>query len=44
MRDFLIKVFGWKGNEGGITIELFSIWHILYILIIAGSIVGGDYY
>lgn len=43
MRDFLIKVFGWKVNEGGITIELFSIWHILYILIIAGSIVGGAF-
>lgn len=43
MRDFLIQVFGWKGSEGGITIELFSIWHFLYIILIAGAIVGGAF-
>ncbi len=39
MRDFLIKVLGWRG-ENGITIELFSIWHFLYIFLIIGAIVG----
>ncbi len=38
MRDILIKIFG--TSDGNITIELFSIWHFLYLILIAGAIVG----
>ena len=41
MRDFLIKVFG--TTELGIEIGLFSIWHFLYIFLIAGAIVGAAF-
>ena len=33
MREFLLKVFQW---EGGPEITLFSIWHIMYIVLIIG--------
>lgn len=39
MTDFLKKIFGWK--VGKISIELFSVWHFLYIFLIVGFIVGG---
>lgn len=41
MTEFLRKIFGWK--VGSVSIELFSIWHFLYILFIAGAIVGGAF-
>lgn len=44
MRDFLIRILGWRINEGGISIELFSIWHFLYIALIAGGIIGLAFY
>lgn len=37
MRDFLIKVLGWK--KGNIEIDLFSIWHFGYIFLIIGLII-----
>ena len=41
MTKFLRNIFGWK--VGKVSIELFSIWHFLYILLIAGAIVGGAF-
>ena len=41
MTKFLRMVFGWK--VGSISIELFSIWHFLYIVLIAGAIVCGAF-
>ncbi len=41
MRDFLIKVLSWK--EGKIEIGLFSIWHFLYLFIIAAAIIGAAF-
>ncbi len=41
MTEFLRKIFGWK--VGRVSIELFSIWHFLYIIFIAGAIVGGAF-
>lgn len=38
MRDFLIRVFGWK--EGNVEINCFDGWHFAYIFIIAGLIIG----
>ena len=40
MNEFLIRVLGWTGEDGGIAIEAFNIWHFLYLLIIAGAITG----
>ena len=40
MNEFLIKVLGWTGEDGGIAIKAFNIWHIIYVLIIAGVITG----
>lgn len=45
MRDFLIRILGWRINAGGgVSIELFSIWHFLYIALIAGGIIGLAFY
>ena len=41
MREFLIKIFG--TTDLGVEIGLFSIWHFLYIIIIAGAIVGAAF-
>ena len=41
MRDFLLKVF--DSNLGGLEINLFDFWHVLYILIILGLTFGGAY-
>ncbi len=41
MRNFLIKIL--SNDEGSIEITLFSIWHFLYIFIIAGAIVGAAF-
>lgn len=41
MRDFLIKIFG--TTNLGVEIGLFSVWHFLYIIIIAGAIVGAGF-
>lgn len=41
MTEFLRKIFGWK--VGSVSIELFSIWHFLYIFLIAGAIIGGAF-
>lgn len=38
MREFLLKLF--STSEGNIEITLFSIWHILYILLIIGGAIG----
>lgn len=38
MKDFLVKLFGTK--TGSIEITLFSIWHILYIVLIVGGSLG----
>ena len=37
MREFLLKMFQW---EGGPEITLFSIWHIMYIVLIVGLTIG----
>lgn len=37
MRDFLLKMFHF---EGGPEITLFSIWHIMYIVLIVGLTIG----
>ena len=37
MREFLLKMFQW---EGGPEITLFSIWHIMYIVLIIGLTIG----
>ena len=37
MRDFMLKLFSWGG---GPEITLFSIWHIMYILLIVGATIG----
>lgn len=41
MRDFMLKLFG--TSEGGVEITLFSIWHIIYIILILGLTIGGAY-
>lgn len=41
MRDILLKLFG--TSEGSIEITLFSIWHILYIVLIIGLTIGGSF-
>ncbi|MCM1404719.1 MAG: YwaF family protein [Prevotella sp.] len=38
MRNFLTKNLGAK--TGRVTIELFSVWHIMYLVLIVGAIVG----
>lgn len=38
MKDFFVKIFG--TSTGSIEITLFSIWHILYILLILGLSLG----
>ena len=40
MNKFLIKVLGWTGEGGKFSIAAFNIWHFLYLLIIAGAIIG----
>lgn len=37
MREFLLKLFQ---NEGGPEITLFSIWHIMYLVVIIGTTIG----
>ena len=37
MGEFLKKIFQ---NEGGPEITLFSIWHIMYIVLIVGLTIG----
>ena len=37
MRNFLVKMFQ---NPGGPEIDLFSIWHIMYIVLIVGLTIG----
>lgn len=41
MRDVLLKLFG--TTEGSVEITLFSIWHILYIVLIVGLTIGGSF-
>ena len=38
MREFLLNLFG--TDEGSIEITLFSIWHILYFVLIVGGTIG----
>ena len=38
MREFLLNVFG--TDEGTVEIALFSIWHILYFVLIVGGTIG----
>lgn len=40
MRDLLLKLFG---TTDGVEITLFSIWHILYIVLIVGLTIGAAY-
>ena len=40
MNEFLIKILSWTGEDGGIAIEAFNIWHFIYVFIIAGAITG----
>lgn len=35
MREFFIKLF--SANEGAVSIELFSVWHFLYLALIIGG-------
>lgn len=39
MREILLNLFG--TSEGSIEITLFSIWHILYFILIVGGTIGG---
>lgn len=41
MRDFLIKIF--SNTNGSVEISLFSIWHFLYVFLIAGATVGAAF-
>ena len=43
MNGFLIKVFGWTGEDGKYAIEAFNVWHFIYIIIIAGAIIGAGF-
>lgn len=44
MRDLLIKLFAKVETEGFFEIDVFNFWHILYFVLIVGSmIVGGIY-
>lgn len=40
MREFLLNLFG--TIEGNVEITLFSIWHILYMLIIIGTTIAAS--
>ena len=40
MRDLLLKLFS---TTDGVEITLFSIWHILYIVLIVGLTIGAAY-
>lgn len=42
MNNFLRKILGWTG-KGGIEIDAFSVWHFLYIFLIAGAITGAGF-
>ena len=41
MREFLLKIF--SADEGSVEITLFSIWHILYILLIVGGAIAASF-
>lgn len=41
MRDFILKLF--STTEGSVEITCFSIWHILYIVLIVGLTIGGAF-
>lgn len=41
MRDFFVNMFSFTGENSSIQIDLFDVWHILYIVLIVGSILGG---
>lgn len=43
MNEFLIKVLGWTGKGGKYVIEAFNIWHFIYLIIIAGAIIGAGF-
>lgn len=43
MNEFLIKVFGWTGKGGGVEIVAFNIWHFIYLILIAGAIIGAGF-
>ena len=43
MNKFLIKILGWTGEGGKYVIEAFNLWHFLYLIIIAGAIVGAGF-
>ena len=43
MNKFLIKVLGWTGEGGKYVIEAFNLWHFLYLILIAGVIVGAGF-
>lgn len=38
MNEFLIKILSWTGEDGGIAIEAFNLWHFIYLIIIACAI------
>ena len=43
MNEFLIKVLGWTGKGGKHAIEAFNVWHFVYVIIIAGAIIGAGF-
>ena len=43
MNKFLIDVLGWTGKGGGYAIEAFNVWHFLYLILIAGALVGAGF-
>lgn len=43
MNEFLIKILSWTGEDGGIAIEAFNLWHIIYLIIIACAITAAGF-
>ncbi len=40
MREFFVKLFSYTGEEGNTIIELFSVWHFLYLFLIIGGTIA----
>ena len=43
MNEFLIKILSWTGEDGGIAIEAFNLWHFIYLIIIACAITAAGF-
>ena len=43
MRELFFKLFSDEPTGCGIVISSFNIWHILYILLIVGGMIGGAF-